>query len=367
MATVGNAGMYRLRPRCYLSDQSGALGDELTDLMADGEVNVDADAEVPSTFSCRLRDPAAVPAWAWLRPFLRISWYDPTLGLQAVDEPVGHYQVMPPRESHSAAMGIAALDGRDGCWLLKQSSVASGITYAQGANVVEAVRSLLAGAGFARVHIPGKSNTFRAKRHFEAGTPRLDVVNELLHAVGYYPLWFDRSGVAMSRRIQPRYKVEPRRTIASGDGDVVRLVELETDPSRLCNRVTVTADDPKREAPIVVVKSNTRADSPASIANLGFVVAKTIQASNVDTASEATDIANEALEDGASVERRMSLATGPDPAYGFHETIRLAVERDDGTAVVDGLWFWTNLKLGLMPSQQPMAWVLNKVVPYSEE
>jgi hypothetical protein len=167
--------------------------------------------------------------------------------------------------------------------------------------------------------------------------------------------------------MQPRSKVEPRRTIASADGEVVGVVEIETDAERLCNRVTVIGQDPTRDVPIVVTKENRRADSPASIQNLGFVKARLIEGSNIDTAAEATDLANTALEEGASVERRVSLATTPDPEFGFHETVRLAVSRDDGTEVLGGTWWWDQLRLGFGPSQMPQTWRLNKLVPYSED
>lgn len=360
-------GFYRLRPRCFLSGPDAVPREEITDAVMDGEVAVDVEAEVPSTFTASLLDPDRVPAWSWVRPYLTITWYDPAAGNQTLTEPLGNFLVGPPAERHSPAMGTATIDGTDGCWVLKQGSLEDAVTFAAGANVVDAITGLVAAAGFTKIHIPARSNTFPKKRHYDAGTSRLEVINELLHRIAYHPLWFDRHGVAMSRRILPRHKVEPRRTIASGNGDVVRLVELETDAERLCNRVTVTGNDPTRDAPIVVTKTNRRADSPASVQNLGFVKARAIEGSNVDTVAEATDLANKALEDGASVERRVRLATIPDPGFAFHETIRLAIERDDGTDVASGLWWWSQLRIGFAPAQMPQEWTMNKLVPYSDD
>ena len=363
-----NAGRYKLRPQMYLSNQDAKIGGEITELVSGGEVTVDATAEVPMTLSATLLDPSVVEPFSWVRPFLTISWYDPIGGGKAsITEPLGCFQAMPVAAHHTAAMGTGTLDGRDGCWLLKQGGLGGNKTYAAGLNVVDAIVDLVAGAGFSKVHIPGKANTFASKRHYAAGTPTLDVVNDLLMRIGYYPLWFDRDGVARSMRIQPRWKVQARRTISSANGDVVGVVDLETDPERICNRAVCIVNDPKRTSPIVVTKSNHRADSPVSIENLGFVRAKVIKGMNVDSTAEATDLVNQALEDGASVETRVNLAILPDPAFAMHKVLWLDVARDDGEDVLSGTWYWTNLTIGFSPSQMPMTLTLNKLIPWSDD
>jgi hypothetical protein len=362
-----NAGRYKVKGELYRSDRRGGLGEDLTAQVIGGEVSVDVAAEVPTTFTAQLLDPGAVPAFGWVRPFLRLSWWDPTTGEDAgVREPLGCFQVMPPGETHTAAMGTGTLDGRDGCWLLKQGALGGNKTYAVGDNVVAAVVALVEGAGF-KTHIPAAANTFRKKRTYDAGTPTLDVVNDLLMRVAYYPLWFDRDGVATSRKIRPRQKTRMRRTISSANGDVVGVVEIATDPERLCNRATCIVNDPDVEHTVFVTKSNHRASSPVSIENLGFVKAKVIEGMNVDSEAEALDLVNQALEDGASVQTRVSLATLPDAGFGFHETIWLEVARDDGTDVLSGSWWWSDLRIGFTPSQQPMVWTLNKLIPWTDE
>jgi hypothetical protein len=363
-------GLIRMVPRCYRSDERGRIGDEITELVTNGEVNVDVEAEVPMTFRADLIDPDAIAAWTWIRPFLALHWFDVATGADVtVTEPVGHFLVLPRAERQTAAMGLATIDGVDGCWRLKQSCYETAPKWAAGANVVAAITSVLTSGGIDadRIHIPARSNTFLKKRAYEPGTDRLTIVNDLLMRIGNYPVWFDRDGVAMSRRIVPLNKVEPRRELRSDRGDIIGVVELDTDVERLCNRVVVVGNDPKEDTPIVVAKTNRRPDSPASIANLGFVKSRLIEGSNVETTADATSLANQALEEGASVERRVRLATIPDAAFGFRETIRLKITRDDGVEILDGRWWWNALRIGFTPAQQPQSWTLNKLVAWSDD
>ena len=360
-----NAGRYKVKGELYLSDRTGTIGDDLTDQVIGGEVNVDVTAEVPMTFSAQLLDPGVVPAFAWVRPFLHLIWWNPDTGQdEGLREPLGCFQVMPPGEHHTAAMGTGTIDGRDGCWLLKQSALGGNKTYHVGDNVIASVVALVQAAGF-KTHIPGAANGFTKKRTYEVGTPTLDVINDLLMRCAYYPLWFDRHGVAMSRKIQPRQKTQMRRTIASSNGDVVGVVDIETDPERLCNRATCVVNDPDRPN-LFVTKTNNRASSPVSVPNLGFVKAKLIEGSNVDSVAEATALVNQALEDGASVATRVALSTLPDPGFGFHETIWLDIARDDGAQIVTGSWWWDKIQIGFTPRQQPQVWSLNKLVAWED-
>jgi hypothetical protein len=358
-----NRASYTLRPCCYLADKNGAIGADVSTLILDGLVKVDADAETPMTFTARTDGAGAIPAFSWVAPFLTVEWYDPEIGVQSITEQVGLYVVLPPGETHTAVQAVGRIEGRDPTWVLKQDTLPTGLNVAAGANVVTTVKGLLTGAGFTRENIPAKSNTFLKKRAYEPGTSRLDAINDMLFRIGYYPLWCDRSGVPTSRPFRTLSNEEPARRISSANGDVVRTVEIDPDPERLANRVTVIKSDAS-EDPIVVTVSNNRADSPVSIPNLGMTIGKKIEASNIDTVAEATALAMKTLEEGAAVFTRLSVSTIPDPRFEVRDVVHAVISRDDGHLIADGRWFCDEVSLGFTPGQGAQTWRIGKLVPF---
>jgi hypothetical protein len=345
-----NFASYTLKPRCYRADRNNRLGEDVSTLILDGTVTVNADDETPMSFSGTVTDPAAIPAFTWFAPFLTVSWWDPEQIDQAIVEQVGLFIALPPGETHTAAQGMGRIEGRDPTWWLKQATMASGASYAAGANVVDSVKADLAALGFTRANIPAKANTFSKKKAFDPGTPWLDSINDRLHRCGCYPLWCDRQGVPTSRPIRKLYREEPVRRIESANGDVVNTVTLDTDTDRLCNRVTVVRNDAAGD-PLFSTKTNSRADSPVSTVILGITIGKVIEASNIDTQAEADALALKTLEEGASVLTRLSVDVVPDPHFDVRDVVRLDIRRDDGTVVADGKWLCDQIEIGFTPRQ----------------
>jgi hypothetical protein len=373
-----NYASVTLRPRCYRSTQNGGLLDDVSSFVIDGTVRVDADAETPMTFAATVTDPSAFPALTWIAPTLTVEWWDPNENATvSITEQVGVYIVMPLGESHTANQGIGRIDGRDGTWVLKAAATQFGLGIASGTNVVTAVKSRLSSAGFTRSNIPAHPATFPKKVAPDAGTPLLDLVNGWLHRIGYDPLWFDRQGVPTSAPYRSPRKEQPARTISSANGDVVNTVTLDTDIGRLCNRVTVVRNDADGD-PVFVTKTNDRADSPVSTVSLGLLIAKTIEASNIDSQAVADALATKTLEQGASVWTRLAVDTIPDPRFDVRDVIELDVRRDDGTVIADGRWYSDEVELPFRPSDpsssgggtqegRPMRWRLNRLLPFSPE
>jgi hypothetical protein len=361
-----------LAPQCYLSTKNNDLGDEITPYVKSGKVSLDANNDVPMSLDMDLNREGIVPGFTWIAPFLSITYYDRELEADVVvREQVGLFLVMPPGESHTAGSGTVNLTGYDPTWILQQSILPDGYTAQKGKNVVKAMREIVAGANFDRVNIPSKSNTFRKRRSYDPGTSRLEVLNDMAMRIGYYPLETDGQGVISSGYIRTLIKEHPARTISTANGDVVDTVTLEQDAERLCNRVVVfkadTNEDDDEDTRILAVMENRRAKSPVSIDNLGIVLGKKIEGSNIDTAAEAKALARKTLEEGASVLTRLSVSTLPDPRFRARDVIRAEISRDDGTVVADGNFWVDQVTIGFTPNDGAMTWRLNRLEEWEEE
>lgn len=364
---MGKIAAIKLKPRCFVATKNNKLGAQISTSILEGQVNVNARDEVPTKFTAQTMSPEAVPGLSWIAPFLFVEWWDPDLGLQQVREQQGLYQVMPPGETHTEVNGIGRIEAFDPCWLLKYSTKDGGTTIAAGANVVDSIKSILIAAGLTRSNIPSSTKTMPKKKWYDAGTSRLEIINELLMQIGYYPLWCDRKGVPTSRKIGTLRKNEPVRKIRSEDGHVVNTINIDPDRDRLCNRVTVIKTDPSD--PISYTKTNTREDSPISTVNLdGQIMGKKIEASNIDSLDEAKALANKTLEEGASMYHRISLETVPIFLdWDVRDIIQLYIFRDDGYSVARGLWVTDQLQVGFTPKQGAQKWQLNRLMTFDPE
>jgi hypothetical protein len=362
-------GSYRLKPRAYLSDKNNGAGDGISTLILDGTVKVNANNDIPMSFTGTMMDPNSINDFAWIAPYLTLDYNDQELGLVSQTEQQGLFIVMPPGETHTSVDGTGSIVAYDPCWILKQNTIPNALNFTTGQNIVTSIKSVITGAGFAanRVSIPAKGNNFGKDRSFDPGTPRLDIINELLMLVGYYPLATDRFGIFNSRGFRTLQKEEPIHKISSALGDVVDTVTLDPDPERLCNRCSVSKNDAAGD-PVWYTKDNTRLDSPVSIPNMdGVVFGKKIEASNVDTLEEAKALVQKTLEEGASYVKRITVATLPFLEWDIRDVVHLVIFSDSGLEIASDRWWVDSLEVNFVPNARPMVWTCNKLFKFDPE
>ncbi|MCR1941227.1 hypothetical protein [[Clostridium] symbiosum] len=114
--------------------------------------------------------------------------------------PLGVYIMTSPQISSSGGHTTYNVDCYDKSVILKEDKLTDRLYIPQGAKYDQEVRSILATAGVTKVSIEGSNLTVPNALEFEIGTDKLTVVNDLLYAINYNPLHFDRTGTAVSER-----------------------------------------------------------------------------------------------------------------------------------------------------------------------
>ena len=186
--------------------------------------------------------------------------------------------------------------------VLAEDRLAATYSLDAGTNIVDAVRTLITDGGESAGAITDSDLTLPTPRAWEAGSTRLEIINDLKDIANYFALFSDGDG---QLRFEPyvRPAVRPVKwEFIDGETciyrpDLSRKRDLYAVPNRVIVKGRGTGDDEG----LVAVADNTNPDSDFSITTLGRV--KAAEPYEVDAADQAT------LD--AIAQRRLIEATTP--------------------------------------------------------
>jgi hypothetical protein len=359
MPRVGNV---QIKPTLWRATKLNEFREDITRYVSSGRVTYDEDRAIKMSFAVKVSDPEVIdPYRDFLAPVLTLVYPDG----EVITEQVGLYAVAPPKQSASTQLTRGDLDGRDLTWLLSVDTLTAPYTVTAGTNRIEAVRIVLNAMGLTRHVIADSPLTFDSDTTWPPDTSKLDLVNDILGGTGFYTLYMLRDGYLASMPWRDMESVQPAvsyATPALGKVRVIRTVEIDPDPGRIVNQVTVIRDDPAKD-PLIAFGVNDNPASPVSTVTLGITIGRTIKDQNIASQSEADKLVARTLQEAASVYTRLKLTTTPDPSRNPHEVYELAISNAAGI-VAEGVWWCTGWSVGFTPSDGPMTHDLNKLVPY---
>lgn len=359
--TTPMRAMGRLKASLAIVTRDNVFVRDISDQLLSGRVTMNEDLRTPMSFSAALRDPSVVrQGLDYLAPRLRVAWDNG----EVWDSQVGVYAVLPPSDQRHRWSGTeATIDARDLTWRLDVYAFGRTYTVAAGTDVMGAVVGVLVAAGLPRHKLVSPRVRLKEARSWPAGTPALDIVNDLLGSVGYYRIWPDSTGILTSRAYQDTDDAEPARTYASGPGtDLMGDVITEKSPGvPAVNRVVVIKDTfgSSTAVPIVAVRTNSNPASPTSTVATGTLVSRTVRDSTLVDQAAADALADRLLREAAGRYRVLTLPTLPDPRRGIHEVVRLDIQNRAGETVADGLWRCRTWELGFTPADGLMKSEVN--------
>lgn len=122
-------------------------------------------------------------------------WYSVSLGNGEVSEwPLGVFIPAAPVASYGDDGPTVTVELYDKLLVLSQDMVERTYTVAAGVTVTTAVRNLITGAGEEKTAIQDSSETLSTAMVWEAGTTKLQIINDLLASINYFALWVDGYG-----------------------------------------------------------------------------------------------------------------------------------------------------------------------------
>lgn len=354
----GYGGAMRLTPTLRLADKLNNLGEEIN--IISGTVEMRTDAAVKMTFKGTTLDPDRVnPYTDYLAPFMKIEYENGTV----VEQQLGLYSMAPTPETAFEFYSIGEIDAKDLTWNLSQASFAGKYSLPAGTNVVNAVIAILTAEGFTRVAIPASSKIFSVNRTWPIKASKLDIINDLLNAIGYYTLFSDRVGILSSFPYQDLKTVEPPLKLFSGQGStVVGAIKKEPLTTGIVNFVKVSKEDTQNPAnSIYWEQKNDNANSPASIPRMGRTIFESIESSDIPDLATAKIIAARVLQEAASLYTKYEVQTLPDPSRGVFEVYDTDIRQDSGRVVIQGLARCSGWNIGFTPATAIQTHYLNRL------
>lgn len=187
-----------------------------------------------------------------------------------VSWPVGTYLLSSPKETHTpfgVTYDVGLLTKMN---IPSEDTVEDRFSVTTGTPIIPTVVSLLESTGETRIAVTESDSALTAALTWDAGTPKLTIINDLLQAAGYWSLWCDGSGLF---RVEP-YTNPADRPVSfhfeHGEASVhFPDWEREQDHTSVPNRFVAVGQGDEDEPPLVGVATNEDPESPYSYQSRG--------------------------------------------------------------------------------------------------
>lgn len=123
-------------------------------------------------------------------------WYCIVIDGTEYEFPLGAFMLTVPKADYNGNVIETKIDGNDLLLALDQDRLTYSYSVSAGTNVIDAVKTLLDGAGtWVNYNIEDNDETLLEDMSYELGRSRLFLINSLLNTINYYPLWANGNGV----------------------------------------------------------------------------------------------------------------------------------------------------------------------------
>jgi hypothetical protein len=363
VSTKGRRGAIHMTPKLYLATKLNELREDISDYIVDGFVEMNFDREIKMTFKGRVTHPNLFTPYSdYLAPFIRLQYSNGDV----VEEQLGLFSIEPsPRES-AYSHQIGEFDAKDLTWNLSQTVYLERLTISAGQNYVERVINILLDEGFTRYSIPASDKTLPKTITWPEDATKLQVINDLLYAIGYYSLTMDRQGVLTSFPFRKLNNVEPSLDLITGnDSIIVGSIREEPLNHKIYNHVKVVKEDLNNKANSFSISlRNYSGNSPVSELRLGRRMSLVINDTKIESSTVAEEIARRALEEAAAQHTNYTISTLPVPNRGLWEVYNAEVYTRDNVDVLRGKVWADAWDIGFTPNTATMKHYVHRLEDY---
>lgn len=357
---VGDGGYISIVPKMFRADRWNNLSDEITQYVLSGTVEMQSSRDIKMAFTGTTNDPTFLARYSdYFAPFLTITLADGT----TYSEQLGLFSIPPMAENITQVSRVGTFTGYDLTWNLSQSTFSGAYSVAAGSVYTSKIVEIIEGEGFTRHAIPVSTKTLATAITWKQDDSKLKIINDLLTAIGYYPLFVTRQGVFQSFAIQDLSTVEPAITLASGDySTLVGAIKRTPTSDPPYNFVKVWKDDSQNAAnSIYYEQENSSLTSPTSTVNLKRRITLAINDTNLESLAVAKTRAAQALQNAASLYTSYEVQTLPDPRRSVYEVYDTDIAMNDGTLILSGKVRVDSWKLGFTPRDCVMTHVVYRL------
>jgi hypothetical protein len=254
--------------RYELLDKNNVKKSDLKNVLG-GSIEYNALAEIKRTARFTIRDEGNINFLSdRIKPYARLKmpggWVEWPLGVFILSTPI--------RKIDSTGVIIREVEAYDQLQILKDDKVTGRYLIPTGTNFITAVKSLLDSSGITLQNLTPTTKILPVDREWDIGTPKLEIINDLLEAINYLSLWFDENGVAIAQPYVSPSERAPEYTYRTDSQSVIcPEAEEEFDLFNVANRWVLVVSQPDRPV-LKSIYTNENPDSPTSTINRGRII-----------------------------------------------------------------------------------------------
>ena len=264
--------------------------------------------------------------------------------IEVEEFPLGLYHLNVPDKNYEPGLETWSVRATDLSIFLIESELSVPYTVPGGTNYITAIEELLDTLDIDVLYDFPETDYVTPNDLTWGGISKnkLDVANELLQGINFYPLWQRLDGVFTSReQIAPHE--ETVNIIQRGNELIVPPLKERIEPGTHPNDVRIIIDDPLR-VPEFALKVNVDDESELSFLNSKQITSEQIVSIAVVNQSVAEELADYYLQRSAALAHQATLQTFPDFRRSPHEFYRVEL---DGITEPDDTWMVIGWSLGL--------------------
>lgn len=254
--------------RYDLLDSSNRLKRRLDNVLA-ASVSYDSTAEIKRTARFTVKDDGTINYLSdRIQPWVRLKMPDGGW----VEWPMGVFLLSTSTKQIKNGMVIREIEAYDQLQVLKDDRVTGKYLIPAGTNFITAVKTLLEGAGITQHNLTPTTKTLPVDREWDGGTPKLEIINDLLAALNYDQLHFDESGYAVAKPyVSPDLRASEYTYRDDQDSVIWPEVEETLDLFNVPNQFVLIVSEPDRPV-LKSIYTNENPNSPTSTVNRGRTI-----------------------------------------------------------------------------------------------
>lgn len=240
-----------------------------------------------------------------------------------VEWPLGVFLLSTPSRKTNYASKIREVEAYDQLQVLKDDRVTGRYLIPAGTNFITAIKNLLDGAGITNQNLTPTTKTLPVDREWDGGTPKLEIINELLEALGYDKLYFDENGYAVAKPYTTPDQRASEYTYKNDDLSVIVPDTLKEtlDLFNVPNQWVLVVSEPDR-APLKSIYTNDNPNSPTSTVSRGRTI---VDYRQVDAPDQETldTLAQQLAYKASQVYQEVVFETGIMPMHSHNDVYTL--------------------------------------------
>lgn len=269
----------------------------------------------------------------------------PYLVFDGVEYPLGVLlpaSVTPKKDKGKTTLSVEAYDR---CWRVRDTKVESRVYFASGTKYTEALGTLLATCGIAKISVIDTDSVFSTARDdWETGTSYLKIINGLLNEINYNELWFDENGVAiiepasvaLAKNLKHQFtskKPDPKNSKEISMIGMYPRISKTTDIYQKPNVFICICSNPEKTSDMSSKAENINPESPLSIPRRGRRIVSVEKINNIPDQAALDKYAERKLMDSMVTGEVIDFETALQPGFGVNDVCSISYEDVSGVCI----------------------------------